>query len=99
LLPGALASLSVMHRVRQIAYLILFVGWMLPALLAQAANDRVPKAAPVVVSPMGIVTGAEAATAPVERAVVILRVIAVLWFLVALIYATALIVRLRRTLV
>jgi hypothetical protein len=44
-------------------------------------------------------TGVEPAPAPVEQVVTIFRVIAGLWFLIALIYAAVLTIRLRRTLV
>lgn len=88
-----------MRRLRQIAYAILFAGWMVPALLAQVARDRAPTKAPGARMPMDLMIGDEPLPSPVEQVVTMFRVIAGLWFLIALIYAAVLTIRLRRTLV
>lgn len=82
-----------MRRLQQIAYVILFAGWIVPAMLAKSASAS---AAPR--SPMELLTGAES-SAPADQIVVFLRVVAGIWFLVALIYAVVLALRLRRTLI
>jgi hypothetical protein len=86
-----------MQRLRQIAFAILFAGWMVPALMAQAARERAPTK-PRQRSHFEVVTGVEPPPAPADRAVTIFRTIAGLWFVVALVYAGTLTVRLRRTL-
>ena len=88
-----------MRHFRQIAYAILFAGWMLPAFLAQAARARAPK--PVDPrTPLQIIAGvAPPAAAPAERVATLLNAIAIVWFLIALVYAVVLTLRLRRTLV
>jgi hypothetical protein len=88
-----------MRRFRQIAFAILFAGWMLPAFLAQGARSRAPK--PVDPrSPLQIVAGvAPPPSSPVERLATMLNAIALIWFLLALVYAVVLTLRLRRTLV
>ena len=73
---------------------------MLPAFLAQAARERVP--APVHDSRTHLQVLAGAAPpppAPAERLASMFTAIAVIWFLIALGYATVLTMRLRRTLV
>lgn len=87
-----------MRRFRQIAFAILFGGWMLPAFLAQAAKERAPKAAPQSRTALELLTGA-APPAPAEQAASMFNTIALLWFLIAVAYAVVLAVRLRRTLV
>jgi hypothetical protein len=87
-----------MQRLRQLAFVILFAGWMLPALLAQSARERAPKKARER-SHFEVVTGIEPPPAPADRVVTIFRTIAGLWFVVALVYAGTLTIRFRRTLV
>jgi hypothetical protein len=91
--------LSVMRRVRQIAYVILFAGWMLPALLAQHARERSARTPPDPRSQIERMAGIEPPPTPAQRTVTIFRAVAGIWFAVALIYAGALTLRLRRTLV
>jgi hypothetical protein len=91
--------LSVMRRVRHIAYVILFAGWMLPALLAQNAHERVARTLPDARSEIERMTGIEPQPTPAQRTVTIFRTVAGVWFVVALIYAGTLTLRLRRTLV
>jgi len=86
-----------MQRLRQIAFVLLFAGWMLPAMLAQSARERAPKTPPER-SQMEILAGIEPPPAPADRVVTIFRTIAAVWFLVALAYAGTLTVRFRRTL-
>jgi hypothetical protein len=86
-----------MQRIRQIAFVILFAGWMLPALLAQSARERAPKTSRER-SHFEIVAGIEPPPAPADRVVTVFRTIAGLWFVVALVYAATLTVRFRRTL-
>jgi hypothetical protein len=88
-----------MHRLRQIAFVILFAGWMLPAVLAQKARERATAGAPAPRSPVELITGIEPPPLPGDRVVSIFRAIAGLWFLIALIYAGVLTIRLRRTIV
>jgi hypothetical protein len=89
-----------MRRLRQIAFTILFGGWMLPAFLAQAARARVPKNVPDPRTHLEIIAGvAPPAPAPAEWLASMFSAIAVIWFLIAIAYATVLTVRLRRTLV
>lgn len=88
-----------MRRLRQIAYVILFAGWMLPALLAQNARERAARTPANPRSRIERMEGIEAPPTPEERTATIFRAIAGLWFVVALIYAATLTVRLRRTLV
>jgi hypothetical protein len=88
-----------MRRLRQIAFAIVFAGWMLPAFLAQATRARAPKAVDPR-TPLQIIAGvAPPAPSPVERLATMLNAIAIVWFLLALVYAVVLTVRLRRTLV
>jgi hypothetical protein len=99
-LPGRVTDrLSVMRRVRQIAYVILFAGWMLPALLAQNARGRVATTPPDARSEIQRMAGIEPPPTPAQRTVTIFRTIAGVWCVVALIYAGTLTLRLRRTLV
>ena len=86
-----------MQRFRQIAFVILFAGWMLPAMLAQSARARSP-AKPRERTRVEIMTGVEPPPAQADRVVTIFRSIAGIWFMVALVYAGALTVRFRRTL-
>jgi hypothetical protein len=88
-----------MRRLRQIAFGILFLGWMLPAFLGQGAKDRALKSKPRSRTAIEMLTGAAPAPAPAEQAASMFNTIAVLWFLIALGYAVVLVVRLRRTLV
>jgi hypothetical protein len=88
-----------MRRLRQIAYVILFAGWMLPALLAQHARARAARTPPDARANIERMAGIEPAPTPAQRTVTIFRVIAGVWFVVAVIYAATLTVRLRRTLV
>jgi hypothetical protein len=89
-----------MHRLRQIALVILLAGWMLPAVAAQKAHEQAPKK---VVEKRNVVEfmtgGSEAPPTPAERVVSLLRTIAGRWFVIALIYAGVLTIRFRRTLV
>ena len=91
--------LSVMRRLRQIAYVILFAGWMLPALLAQSARERAARTPPAPRSHIERMAGIEPPPTPADRTATIFRSIAGGWLLVALIYAATLTLRLRRTLV
>src|ERR687895_2448841 len=60
--------LSDMRRLRQIAFVILFSGWMLPAFLAQAARERAPKSVPDPRTRLEIIAGvAPPPPAPAER--------------------------------
>jgi len=86
-----------MERLRQVAFVILFAGWMLPAMLAQSARERAPKTPPAR-SNLEITAGVEPPPAPADRVVTVFRTIAGLWFLVALIYAGTLTIRFRRAL-
>jgi hypothetical protein len=88
-----------MRRFRQIAYVTLFAGWMLPAVLAQSARARAANVAPKPQTHLERIAGIEPPPTPAERTASMFRTIAGLWFVVALIYAGALTVRLRRTLV
>ena len=92
--------LSVMRRLRQFAFAVLFGGWMLPAFLAQGARERAPKHVPEPRTHLQIVAGvAPPPPAPAERLASMFSAIAVIWFLIALGYAAVLTMRLRRTLV
>ncbi len=91
--------LIVVRRFRQVAFAILFGGWMLPAFLAQSARARAPRSAHLPQAPLEVVGGVAPPPAPAERLASMFTMIAVLWFLTALVYATVLTVRLRRTLV
>ena len=86
-----------MQRLRQIAFVILFVGWMLPAFLAQTARERAPRT-PHAPAPVELMAGIEPPPDPADRVVTIFRTIAGIWFFVALVYAGTLTIRLRRTL-
>ena len=86
-----------MQRIRQIAFVILFAGWMVPAFMAQAARERAPQRAPEQMQ-VDLMAGLEPAPDPADRVVTIFRTIAGIWFVVALVYAGTLTVRLRRTL-
>jgi hypothetical protein len=88
-----------MHRFRQLALALVFSGWMLPAFLAQSARERVPKNVPDTRTPMELLTGVAPPPPPADRVVTMFRVVASAWFIVALIYAVVLTIRLRRTLV
>ena len=89
-----------MQRLRQIAFAILFGGWMLPAFLAQAARERAPKNVPDPRTPLEVMAGlTPPPSAPAERVASMFSTMAVLWFVIALLYAAVLAVRLRRTLV
>ena len=73
---------------------------MLPALLAQSARARAPRSAHVPRAPLQAMRGvAPPPPAPAERLASMFTTIAVIWFLIALVYAVVLTVRLRRTLV
>ena len=87
-----------MQRLRQIAFVILFAGWMIPAFLAQNARERAATNLPVERARVGLVPGVEPPPAPADRVLTMLRTIAGLWFLIALTYAGVLTVRFRRTL-
>ena len=89
---------TVMQRLRQIAFVILFAGWMVPALMAQSARERASKK-PRERTHLEIIMGVEPPPAPADRAVTIFRTIAGVWFAVALIYAGTLTIRFRRTLI
>lgn len=96
-----LDRLKGMHTLRQIALVILFAGWMVPAVLAQKANERAAATAPVR-APRGHLDqlmGVEPPPPPAERVLTMLRTIAGLWFLIALVYASVLTIRFRRTLI
>jgi hypothetical protein len=89
-----------MRRFRQIAFVILFAGWMLPAFLAQAARERAPNNAPDPRTHLERIAGVgPPSPPPAERLASMFSAIAVLWFLIALGYAAVLAMRLRRTLV
>lgn len=88
-----------MRRLRQIAYVILFAGWMLPALLAQNARARAATTPPQPRGAFERMAGIEPPPTPADRTVTIFRTIGGLWFFVALIYAATLTLRFRRTLV
>ncbi len=89
-----------MRRLRQIAFAILFGGWMLPAFLAQAARERAPKNVPDPRTPLEVIAGiAPPPPAPAERLASMFNAVAGLWFVIALCYAAVLTMRLRRTLV
>lgn len=88
-----------MQRLRQIAFLILFGGWMLPAFLAQRAGERAPATVPDPRTRYEILSGVEPPPTPEERMASMFTTIAVLWFIIALLYAAVLTMRLRRTLV
>jgi hypothetical protein len=88
-----------MQRLRRIALVILFAGWMLPALLAQVAHQREPKRAPRPKTRVELMGGVEPPPTPAERVTTMFRVTAGIWFFVALLYAGTLTLRLRRTLV
>jgi hypothetical protein len=89
-----------MRRLRQVAFAILFGGWMLPAFLSQAARERAPTNVRDPRSQLEIIAGvAPPPPAPAERLASMFSAIAVLWFLIALGYAAVLTMRLRRTLV
>jgi hypothetical protein len=89
-----------MRRLRQVAFAILFCGWMLPAFLAQAARERAPTNAPDPRTHLQIIAGVAPPTPPpAERLASMFTAIAVIWFLIALGYAAVLTMRLRRTLV
>ena len=92
-----------MERLRQIALVILFAGWMVPAVLAQKASERAALTAhphpPPARRHMDRLTGVEPPPAPADRVLTMLRTIAGLWFLIALVYASVLTIRFRRTLI
>jgi hypothetical protein len=87
-----------MQRVRQIAFVILFAGWMLPAFLAQTARERAARDAPALTQ-AELMAGFEPEPAPADRVVTIFRTIAGIWLFVALVYAGTLTVRFRRALI
>jgi hypothetical protein len=91
--------LNSVRRFRQIAYAIVFGGWMLPAYLAQAAGARAPKTAPDTRTPFEVMAGVAPTPAPAEQAASLFNAIAFVWFLMALLYAAVLAIRLRRGLV
>ena len=90
-----------MERLRQIALVILFAGWMLPAVLAQKTGERAAKTAPAPVArSLGRgLSGVEPPPPPADRLLTMLRTIAGLWFVIAVVYAFVLTVRFRRTLI
>jgi hypothetical protein len=89
-----------MRRIRQIAFVILFAGWLLPAALAQAASERTAKKPrPRPRTQLELMYGVEAPPDPADRVVSTSRAIAGIWFFVAVAYAGVLAVRLRRTLI
>jgi hypothetical protein len=88
-----------MRRLRQIAFAILFGGWMLPAFLAQAAKERAPKNVSSSRTALETISGIPAPAPAADQAASMFNTIAVLWFLIAVGYAGVLAVRLRRTLV
>ena len=91
-----------MRPLRQIAFAILFAGWVLPALLAQSARAKAPRVVHLPRSPLQVMSGVAPPApppAPAERVATLFTTIAALWFLIALVYAVVLTVRLRRTLV
>jgi hypothetical protein len=97
----ALDRLMDMERLRRIALVILLAGWMVPALLAQKAGERAARTAPppVARSHLKQISGLEPPPAPADRAVTMLRTVAAVWFLIAVVYASVLTVRFRRTLI
>ena len=88
-----------MERLRQIALVILFAGWMVPAVLAQKAGERAARTAPVARHQVEQLSGLEPPPPPANRVLTMLRTIAGLWFLIAVVYATVLTMRFRRTLI
>ena len=90
-----------MERLRQIALVILLAGWMLPAVLAQKAGERVARTrpAPVARSHVQSLSRLEPPPAPADRALTMLRTIAGLWFVIAIVYTSVLTIRFRRTLI
>lgn len=90
-----------MERLRQITLMILFAGWMVPAFLAQKAGERAARMAPASVAPSHVerLSGLEPPPAPADRVLTMLRTIAGLWFLIAVVYASVLTMRFRRTLI
>jgi hypothetical protein len=96
-----LERLMGMERLRQIALVILFAGWMLPALLAQKAGERAARTAPAPVARSHVeqLSGLEPPPPPANRVLTMLRTIAGLWFVIAVVYASVLTVRFRRTLI
>jgi hypothetical protein len=88
-----------MRRFRQLALMVLFAGWMLPAFLAQAARARAATSAPAPRTPLGMVSGIAPAPPPAERLASMFNSIAIIWVSIALVYAVVLTLRLRRTLV
>jgi hypothetical protein len=87
-----------MERLRRIAFVILFAGWMVPALLAQKARERAPVAAASSTrTRLPSMTGVEPPAMPADRVVTMFRTVAGLWFFVALVYASVLTMRFRRT--
>jgi len=88
-----------MRSLRQVALAILFAGWMLPAALAQSARARVPRAAALPRPPGQAFDAVRPPATPAEHAASLFTTIAVVWFVIALVYAVVLTVRLRRTLV
>jgi hypothetical protein len=88
-----------MRRFRQFAFAILFGGWMLPAYFGQAASARAPKSAPDTRTPFEVMAGVAPPPAPAEQAASMFNAIAIVWFMIALVYATVLAIRLRRGLV
>ena len=87
-----------MQRLRQIAFVILFAGWMLRAFRAQRARERAPRTPPAAAQ-VELMAGLEPPPAPADRVVTIFRTIAGIWFFVALVYAGTLTIRFRRTLI
>lgn len=72
---------------------------MLPAFLAQAVRERAP-ATPDPRTPLQVMAGvAPPPPGPAEQLASMFTTIAVLWFVIAFIYAAVLAMRLRRTLV
>ena len=90
-----------MERFRRIALVILFAGWMVPAVLAQKVGERAAgtAAAPVARRHVEQLSGLEPPPPPASRVLTMLRTIAGLWFLIAVVYATVLTMRFRRTLI
>jgi hypothetical protein len=87
-----------MDRLRRIAFVILFAGWMLPAMLAQNARTRVGPSKPRQRSHIELMAGIEPPPRAEDRAITVLRSIAGVWFLAAMVYAGVLTIRFRRTL-
>lgn len=88
-----------MDKLRRMALVILFAGWVLPAVLAQRAGELAERAPAAARSHYDRLAGLEPPPEPADRVLTMLRTIAGAWFLIAGAYAIVLTVRFRRTLI